>query len=164
MRLIHLPTFWTILLDIDMWFVIHLGIVSIALRIPARKFDPKSFFFRQRSFENDGRLYVNFFKIKCWKEYAPDGAEFSKDRGFPKKKLKETGNRYLHKFCIETCRAEATHWMLIGAAPFFFLWNRLWVGVFMIFYAVAQNLPLIMIQRYNRIRFRRILRRRGYKS
>lgn len=161
MRLIHLPTFWTVLLDIFIWFVIHLGIVSIALRIPARNFHPEGFLFRQRPFENDGRLYLSLFKIKSWKGLAPDGADFSKKRGFPKKKLKETGNRYLHEFLIETCRAEITHWMLIGVAPFFFLWNRLWVGVFMILYAVAQNVPLIMIQRYNRIRFRRILCKRN---
>ena len=164
MRLIHLTTLWTILLDIAIWFVIHIGIVSMALRIPTRNFHPEGIFFRQRPFEKDGQLYLHFFRIKAWKEFAPDGADFSKDRGFPKKKLKETGNQYLHKFFIETCRAEFAHWMLIGAAPFFFFWNRPWVGVFMIVYAVAQNLPLIMIQRYNRIRFRRILRQRGYSG
>ena len=79
-----------------------------------------------------------------------------------KKKLKEVGSGNLYRFFIETCRAETTHWMLIGVAPLFFLWNRLWVGVFMIVYAVAQNLPLIMIQRYNRIRFRRILAQRNF--
>lgn len=164
MRLIHLPTFWTILLDIAMWFIIHLGIVSMALRIPASRFHPEGFLFRQRSFEKHGSLYLTVFRIKRWKDYAPDGAEFSKDRGFPKKTLKEKGSRYLHKFFIETCRAETAHWMLIGVAPFFFLWNRFWVGWFMIAYAVAQNVPLIMIQRYNRIRFRRILRQRGYSG
>jgi glycosyl-4,4'-diaponeurosporenoate acyltransferase len=161
MRLIHLPSFWTVLLDIVIWFVLHIGIVSIALRIPARLFRPQGFFFRQRSFENDGEFYLNYFNIKRWKRYAPDGANFSKERGFPKKKLNETGNRYLYKFFIETCRAETAHWMLIGVAPFFFLWNRFWVGWFMILYAVAQNLPLVMIQRYNRIRFRRILHQKG---
>lgn len=162
MRLIHLPTFWTFLLDIAIWFVIHLGVVSIALRIPMQNFQTEGFLFRQRSFEDDGRLYLNFFKIKRWKKYAPDGADFSKNRGFPKKKLKKTSDNYLYTFFLETCRAEATHWILIGVTPFFFLWNRLWVGFFMIFYAVAQNLPLIMIQRYNRIRFRRILHHRGF--
>ena len=163
MRLIHLPSFWTVLLDIVIWFVLHIGIVSIALRIPARLFRPQGFFFRQRQFENDGEFYLKYFKIKRWKRYAPDGADFSKERGFPKKKLNETGNRYLYRFFIETCRAETTHWMLMGVAPFFFLWNRFWVGWFMILYAVAQNLPLIMIQRYNRIRFRHILRRRNVR-
>jgi len=160
MRLIHLPTFWTVLLDIAIWFVIHLGIVSMVLRIPASRFRPEGFLFRRREFENGGLFYLQYFKIKRWKKYAPDGADFSKKKGFPKKKLKETSNAYLHQFLIETCRAETAHWLLIGVAPLFFLWNRVWVGWFMIVYAVAQNLPLIMIQRYNRIRFRRILGQR----
>ena len=162
MRLIHLPTFWTVLLDIVIWYLLHLGIVSVALRIPAHFFRPEGFFFRQRKFENNGQFYQAYLKIKHWKKYAPDGAAFSKKRGFAKKKLKEVGSGNLYRFFIETCRAEAVHWILIGVAPLFFLWNRLWVGVFMIVYAVAQNLPLIMIQRYNRIRFRRILAQRNF--
>ena len=62
---------------------------------------PRGFLFRQRPIENDGQLYLTFFRIKRWKDYAPDGADFSRNRGFPKKKLKETGNRYLHKFFID---------------------------------------------------------------
>jgi len=162
MRLIHLPSFWTVALDIAIWLILHLGIVSVAFRMPARFFRPEGFFFRQRKFENNGQFYHTYVKIKSWKNYAPDGAAFSKKRGFPKKKLKEAGSAYLHRFFIETCRAETAHWILIGVAPLFFLWNRLWVGVFMIVYAAVQNLPLIMIQRYNRIRFRRILAQRNF--
>ena len=161
MRLIYLPTFWTVLLDIAIWYVLHMGIVSIVLRIPARYFYPNGLLFRQRHFERDGQFYLKHFKIKQWKKHAPDGAAFSKKRGFPKKKLKEVGSSYLNRFYVETCRAETAHWLLIGVAPLFFLWNRFWVGWFMIAYAVAQNLPLIMIQRYNRIRFRRILCKRN---
>ncbi len=162
MRLIHLSTFWTILLDFAAWFVIHLGIVFIAVRIPVRQFHPEGFFYRSRSWEKDDGLYQKYFKIKRWKKYAPDGAGFIRDRGFPKKQLRNTGNSYLYAFLLETCRAETAHWMLIGVAPLFFLWNRFWVGLFMVMYALIQNLPLIMIQRYNRGRFRHILCRRGF--
>ena len=41
-RLIHLSTTWTILLDFAAWFVIHLGFVFIAVQIPVRYFDPKA--------------------------------------------------------------------------------------------------------------------------
>ena len=163
MRLIHLSTTWTILLDFAAWFVIYLGFVFIAVRIPVRYFHPEGFFYRPRSWEKDGGLYQKYFRIKRWKKYAPDGAGFIKDRGFPKKRLLKTGNRYLYAFLLETCRAELTHWMPIFVAPLFFLWNRFWVGLFMIVYALIQNIPLIMIQRYNRNRFRRILCRRGFK-
>lgn len=141
-----------------------MGIVFIVLRIPARGFHPNGVVFRQRHFEKEGLLYVKHLKIKQWKKYAPDGAAFSKKRGFPKKKLKEVSISYLNRFFLETCRAETAHWILIGVAPLFFLWNRFWVGWFMIGYAVVQNLPLIMIQRYNRIRFRRILEQRDVSA
>jgi glycosyl-4,4'-diaponeurosporenoate acyltransferase len=58
----------------------------------------------------------------------------------------------------ETCRAELTHWLTLLFAPLFFFWNPLWVGFFMIFYASMENFPLIMTQRYNRARLRRIMK------
>lgn len=163
MRLIHLPTFWTIIIDIAAWFVIHLAVVFTAIRIPAGHFNPRGLFFQPRRWEKKGAVYQNFFKIKRWKKYAPDGAEFSKKRGFPKKKLSNTSTPYFKRFLLETCRAEMTHWMIIFFAPFFFLWNRFWVGLIMILYALVENLPLIMVQRYNRIRFLSVLRRREEK-
>lgn len=163
MRLIHLPTFWTVLLDIAIWFVIHMGVVYFAVRIPVRFFIPNAFLFRPRNWERGGILYQKLFKIKRWKERAPDGAGFLKERGFPKKRLGNSSNAYLNAFLIETCRAEMTHWIIMLFAPFFFLWNRFWVGIIMILYAVAENIPLIMIQRYNRARFRKIMEKRGQK-
>ena len=52
-------------------------------------------------------------------------------------------------------------WIMVLFAPFFFLWNPLWVGFFMIPYALAENIPLIMAQRYNRYRLRRVLSEDG---
>lgn len=161
MRLIHLPTFWTVLLDIMAWFLIHMGVVFWAVQIPVQRFDPDGFFFRPRSWEQGGAWYQRIFKVKRWKAHVPDGAEFMKDRGFPKKTLQDTNTAYLHAFMLETCRAEMTHWIIVFFAPFFFLWNRFWVGVFMIFYALAENLPLILVQRYNRCRFMRILQKKS---
>lgn len=164
MRLIYLPSVWTVLLDIVIWYILHMGIVFIVLRIPAHRFHPNGVLFKQRHFEKDGLLYLKNLKIKQWKKYAPDGATFSKKKGFPKKNLKELSIDYFNRFFVETCRAETAHWILIGVAPLFFLWNRFWVGWFMIGYAVVQNLPLIMIQRYNRIRFRRILEQKNVSA
>jgi glycosyl-4,4'-diaponeurosporenoate acyltransferase len=160
MRLINLPTFWTILIDIAAWFVIHIAVVFFAVRIPVRHFNPNGLLYQPRSCEKNGAVYQNFFKIKRWKKHVPDGAEFFKERGFPKKRLLNSSTSYLKNFLLETCRAELTHWLIILFAPFFFFWNRFWVGLFMILYALVENIPLIMVQRYNRIRFLSILRRR----
>lgn len=164
MRLIHLSTFWTVLLDFAAWFFIHIVVVYLVVRIPLRYLDPHGFLYRPRAWEKGGALYQKFFRIKRWKERVPDGARFLGERGFPKKRLHSKSNAYLHAFFLETCRAEMSHWMIILSAPFFFLWNRFWVGIIMIVYAVAENIPLIMVQRYNRCRFSRILGKRGPKD
>jgi glycosyl-4,4'-diaponeurosporenoate acyltransferase len=38
----------------------------------------------------------------------------------------------------------------------FFIWNPWWVGIVMIVYAILVNVPCIIIQRYNRIRLKRV--------
>lgn len=163
MRLIHLPTFWTILIDIIAWFIIHVGVVAIMVRIPARRFDPNHWLFRGRRWESGGEIYQEVFKIKKWKQHLPDGARFLGRLGFPKKQLNNKSPEYLGAFLAETCRAELTHWIIILFAPFFFLWNRPGVSIFMIFYALLENAPFIIAQRYNRFRFRRLLKKNRLK-
>ncbi len=157
MRLIYLDTFWTITLDVILWAVIHLGVVFVMTRFSDKDFDPRSWLFRARPWEWEGRLYEKKFKIKKWKEYLPDGARVTQKKGFPKKRLQGKSNPYLALFIRETCRAELTHWILVFFAPFFFIWNKEGVGFIMIVYALVENLPLIMAQRYNRLRFQRVL-------
>jgi glycosyl-4,4'-diaponeurosporenoate acyltransferase len=157
MRLIYLGTFWTITLDIFIWLVIHLGVVYVMTRFSNKVFNPPSWLFLPRSWEGEGRLYEKIFKIKKWKEYLPDGARVAKKRGFPKKRLQEKSPPYLDLFIRETCRAELTHWIIFLFAPFFILWNKIGVGFIMILYALIENLPLILAQRYNRLRLQKIL-------
>ena len=99
-----------------------------------------------------GRLYEKVFLIKRWKSILPDGAKWMKGRGFPKKELASRDIHYLETFAVETCRAELTHWTIILFAPFFFLWNKPVVGWIMIVYALTENVPLIIAQRYTRCR------------
>ena len=157
MRLIHLPTFWTVFVDFVAWFIIHMGVVYCLVRVPLHRFNPDGWLFKARSWEKGGSFYQDFFRIKRWMRYLPDGAPLLGSRGFPKKRLQEKTPEYLHSFLLETCRAELTHWLTLLFAPFFFFWNPLWVGFFMIFYALTENLPLIMAQRYNRARLRRVV-------
>jgi glycosyl-4,4'-diaponeurosporenoate acyltransferase len=164
MRLIYLSTFWTVLLDFFLWLVIHLGVVWVMLHLSDRRFRPGGRFFRPRSWEKGGRIYEEVFKIKKWKERLPDGSGLAGKKGFPKKQLQEKSLSYLDRFLRETCRAELTHWIIILFAPFFFLWNKTGVGFVMILYALIENLPLIMAQRYNRSRLIRILSKANNKD
>ena len=164
MRLVHFPTFWTIVLDFVAWFIIHVGAVAIMIRIPARRFDPNGWLCQNRKWESEGDVYQETFKIKKWKPHLPDGATVLGRLGFPKKQLNGRSAGYFEAFVVETCRAEWTHWIFILFAPLFFLWNPPWVGVFMIVYALVENIPFIMAQRYNRYRFARLLKQERLKS
>jgi glycosyl-4,4'-diaponeurosporenoate acyltransferase len=164
MRLIFFNTFWTVIIDIIAWFIIHMAVVMVIVRIPITHFDSGGFLYRLRRWEKGGDLYRRIFRVKKWKELAPDGAALLKDRGFPKKRLKSTDESYLRLFLMETCRAELTHWIIMGFAPFFFLWNRFFVGLIMILYALLENLPLIMVQRYNRHRLIRVIEKKKHRQ
>ena len=160
LRLVDLPTGWTILLDIAVWFVIHMGVVLMMVSLPVSCFDPTAWLFRARAWEAGGRLYESVFRIRAWKEHLPDGAEWMRHGSFPKRRLERRGTPYLERFARETCRAEVTHLLTMLWAPAFFLWNPLWVGWFMIGYATVENVPLVVAQRYNRLRIERVLARR----
>lgn len=153
-----MPTLWTVLIDIAAWLVIHFGVSWAFSQPPATFFNPDHWLMRERAFEKDGRVYKSLFKVKAWKGRLPDGAALFK-KGFRKKKMAESGPQYVELFIRETCRAEATHWVAFFFAFIFFIWNLWWVGLVMVVYAVAANAPCIITQRYNRIRFRRVLRR-----
>jgi glycosyl-4,4'-diaponeurosporenoate acyltransferase len=157
MRLIHLSTFWTVVVDCIAWFLIHLGVAWLLVRIRARSFDPENWLCRSQGWERNGTLYQGFFKIRSWKHRLPDAAPLLGEHGFPKKRLRDRSPAYLTSFLTETCRAETVHWVIILFSPLFFLWNPLWVGFLMICYALAENLPMIMAQRYNRCRLHRVL-------
>ncbi len=160
MRLIYLPTFWTIVVDFIAWFIIHVGVVLLIIHIPSKSFDSEGWLYRVRRWEKNGDIYTKIFKIRKWKENLPDGSKLLKYKGFPKKRLEEKNQLYFTSFLQETCRAELTHCIIMLFAPLFFLWNKPGVGWIMIFYALIENLPLIMAQRYNRIRFKRLLGRK----
>ena len=154
--LFHLDTFLTILIDVAAWFVIHMGISYLMAHKPRYVLNPEDWLYRQRTWEKNGRLYHKWFQIHQWKSILPDGAALFKF-GFRKKHLKELNENYFQDFIHETCRAELTHWIVFLFGFIFFIWNLWWVGIVMVIYAFAANMPCIVTQRYNRIRLRRVL-------
>jgi glycosyl-4,4'-diaponeurosporenoate acyltransferase len=153
----HLPTPITIAIDIAAWFVIHMGVSFLMARQKLSLFDPDSWLYRSRRWEQNGRVYDKFLRLRSWKHRLPDGAAIFKN-GFTKKHLTATNTDYLEDFARETCRAELTHWIVFLFGPVFLVWNLWWVGIVMILYATGANLPCIITQRYNRIRLQRISR------
>jgi glycosyl-4,4'-diaponeurosporenoate acyltransferase len=150
----HLPSLWTAVIDCVAWFLIHVfASLSVSIKRPD-SFNPDSWLYREHHWEDRGRFYQRFFKIKKWKEFLPDGAAVSKS-GFRKKHLGNLDPDYVRRFILETCRAELTHWSIFVFSMVFFIWNDWWIGMIMIAYGIVVNIPCVITQRYNRIRLRR---------
>ncbi|MHB1293873.1 MAG: glycosyl-4,4'-diaponeurosporenoate acyltransferase CrtO family protein [Anaerolineae bacterium] len=157
MRLLALPTGWTIALDFVAWFAIHMGVAYLSLRLPDGLLDYRRWLYRTRTWEQGGALYERLFHVRQWKHRLPDGAALF---GRPvDKRIRSRQAAHLDTWVLESCRAELCHWLAILPAALFFLWNPPAVGIFMIVYAIAFNGPCIIAQRYNRPRVLRTLAR-----
>lgn len=154
--LIVLPEIWIIIIDIVLWFIIHMSVAYIATILPLNNLNTNSWLLKERKWEKSGKIYEEIFQIKKWKELLPDGSALFK-KGFRKKRMTSSNPEYLQKFIIETGRAEIVHWIVILFSPVFFIWNYPWAGWVMIAYAIIANMPCILAQRYNRIRLKKLL-------
>lgn len=141
------------------WPVIQLSISALFLRLPSGWFGGESWLTRERGFERDGLLYRRFRMMQRWKGLLPDGASWLGGR--PKRNVASRTLSELSTFASETRRAEIAHWCMLLCTPLFFLWNPRWACVVMTVYGITANLPCILVQRANRIKVDRILRRSG---
>jgi glycosyl-4,4'-diaponeurosporenoate acyltransferase len=155
MRVIFLPIIFTIIIDILAWLLIQLSIAKLSLKISS-KFLKEFKLFKVLKFEEEPSIYQTIFKIRYWKDKLPEGSKIVNAKT-SKKQLDNSKQEYLNDFLIEINRGELAHWLQIIPAPLFFLFNLEWVGWLMIVYALAFNLPFIMIQRFNRARLIRVL-------
>mgnify|MGYP005836238019 CR=1 FL=1 len=79
--------------------------------------------------------------------------------GFSLKHVASKDKAYLERWVFESYRAELTHWMAMLPLLLFFLWNPPIGWIINLVYALAVNLPCIVVQRYNRPRLSAILER-----
>jgi glycosyl-4,4'-diaponeurosporenoate acyltransferase len=154
----HLSGPWAIAVDIAVWLVIHLGVGMATARMRPDSFNPESWLYRQRTWERGGKTYKSLLKVKKWKRLLPDGVAVFKG-GFRKGQLEKADTSYVQTYVVETCRAEYTHWLILLFSLIFFLWNDWWIGLIMVAYGFATNVPCIVAQRYNRIRLQRLRER-----
>ncbi len=154
---LELPNLWIALLNAVLIPAIHLGVSWFYTRLDSGRFDPRSFLFRERSWECGGEIYQTLFRVRRWKRFLPDAAPWFD--GFAKGKLQEKSPAYLRAFIVETCRGEAAHHAQVGALLVTLIWNPWpWAAGVMIVYAVLSNLPCLILQRFTRARLRRVLR------
>lgn len=137
------------------WFLCIFLPGTLVQRLSILRFTERGLLFRIRRWEASGAVY-RFLGVRYWKELLPDGAGVFRE-GFRKRHLNEHDEFFLKRFILETCRAEAVHWIILAETPLFFLWNPLPVAYFMIPFSLIINIPCIIVQRYNRPRLRRLL-------
>jgi glycosyl-4,4'-diaponeurosporenoate acyltransferase len=145
----------TTILNITAWPVIHLGVAWIATRLSASLVSAPKWLYEPRRWEQEGTVYQKWFHVRKWKGFLPDGAALF-EGGFSKKRLLSHDMDHLNRFAEETRRGEIAHWAVIVISPIFALFNRWFVVLIMIGYALMTNLPCIVVQRYNRPKLLRL--------
>ncbi|MFZ0322611.1 MAG: hypothetical protein WAN48_00585 [Actinomycetes bacterium] len=127
-------------------------------RVSAERFASDGVVTRPRGFEDDGHWYEKTLHIQRWKENLPEaGGLFA--GGFSKRTVAAGDLDVLERFVAETRRAEMAHWAVTAGVLVPMAWNPWWAAPLHATVAAGSNLPCIAVQRYNRFRLQRVLRR-----
>lgn len=161
--IVHLSDPAAILVSCVAWVVIGLIPGYGLLRLPVSSFDHDTWLTRLRSFEHEGVWYQRHLRIRAWKDRLPEKGDLFPG-GFSKRHLVDRSDAHLRRFVTETRRAETVHWTNLAAGPLFLVWCRPLLGACMIVFGVVAHLPFVLVQRYNRGRLQRLLRRRGGRT
>ena len=131
--------------------------------VPKSCFQADRFPFRLFRFEKEGRIY-DALHIKKWKEGFPDMSVIFPTL-IPSKRLPPIlESAQIVSMIQETCIAEWVHDLLcIAGFGCVFLWKGIGGWLVSLLYAVG-NLPYIIIQRYNRPKFIRLLKKLQVKE
>ena len=128
-----------------------------ANRLPPHAVERETWLTRIRPWERDGRTWERL-GVRRWKDRLPEaGAVFA--GGVSKRSLPGRTPDDLVRFAAETRRAELVHWAIPLVWPAFALFNPPVLLAAMAAYAVVANAPCIAVQRFNRARILRVLRR-----
>ncbi|CDR26156.1 Glycosyl-4%2C4-diaponeurosporenoate acyltransferase precursor [Staphylococcus schweitzeri] len=144
------------------WLIVQLNIAKLGTRIPDKYFRQKHIIFKSFNFEKHGKFWHQWFYVKKWKHKILDGYQFNQNI-YDQRHLVTINTYEVEKMIIETKRAELIHLLSILPVIMFNKSSRL-VKYTNIFYTIIANVPIIIVQRYNRPRLTqllRILKRRG---
>lgn len=148
--------------------VLYLAAVGFASFLIGRVLPKSSFYagrfpFRPFRFEKNGSIY-HALHIRTWKEGFPDMSVILPAL-IPSKKLpKVITTAQIEAMIQETCIAECIHALLcLVGFGCIFLWEGIGGWLMSLLYALG-NLPYIIIQRYNRPKLVRLLKRLQMKE
>lgn len=136
-------------------FTVRLVIGNIFESVNSSYFKPDSLRFREMRFER--KLY-KALRVKMWKKFVPT---------YEESKFTLKGNT-AEEIIGETCRAEAAHWMCIFASLASIMLSSLF-GATPVFIVTAilgalTDLVVILVQRFNRPRLRRMVDMEGWET
>lgn len=116
--------------------------------------------FKSRKWEDEGKIYQRLFYVKTWKEYIPSVGSFDK-KNVDRKMLTPD---FIAQFLLESLRAELCHIYAFIFALLLLLMTASDAWFFTIIYTIIFNAPCIIIQRYNRPRFEKLIRAKDDKG
>ena len=134
----------------SIFYIAALGILShcIGEALPRRWFDPDRGIYAPRKWEEGGRIYRKL-KVQRWKDFLPDMSKVMPD--MVRKGISMTdGSSAVARVAVETCVAEAVHWVLFFLSGGIYLILPTGLGMAVTIIYALSHIPFIIIQRYNR--------------
>lgn len=141
-----------ILINFILMIFWHLIVLFVCRVLPYSFFDCNRFSYRPHKWEQNGKFYTKWLKIKRWKDHLP---QYVAADGFSKRQLKsfeKIDKEYVELFITETCRAEWNHYVCSLYFIVSFLVNKWPYSLIFALIPIFANLPFLIIQRYNRLR------------
>ena len=157
--ILHLSDGWAVALSSVVWFASSVVIGWVATRWSLERLATTGPVTTLRRWEDGGRFWQRYLHVRRWRDVVPEaGSLFG---GYSKRRLVSRDTADLDRFRRETIRAERVHWLIMASALLHPLWCRPPVALGMLAFGVLFNAPFIIVQRANRGRLDRLLRRRG---
>ncbi|MCI2774320.1 glycosyl-4,4'-diaponeurosporenoate acyltransferase [Staphylococcus petrasii] len=136
------------------WFTTQMVLASVGTKLPHTFFTKYSQLFKSFSWEKEGKIWNDLFKINKWKHYIPEGSQLNQNI-YNKKQLTSFNLNDLHTMIIEMRRAEFVHWLSM-LPVLAFLKVPTYIKIINVSYVILANLPIIITQRYNRPRLEKV--------
>jgi glycosyl-4,4'-diaponeurosporenoate acyltransferase len=151
------------LLCVGGWLIWSVLMGFIAHRLPLKFLEKDTFFTKQLPWAEKKQWYEKVLKIKKWKDILPEGGDFFPG-GFRKNSLGGRNYLMMHRFVMETRRAEYVHLIIWLFWLITIIWTPPWAVVINFIFATGFNLPCLLVQRYNRLRLLNVLNKYSQKQ
>jgi glycosyl-4,4'-diaponeurosporenoate acyltransferase len=142
------------------WVAASLVIGRWAVSWPDHRLEATGPFTRLRGWERHGGWWIRHLRVLRWKDQLPEAGEFFAG-GRSKRHVGSPRREALSAFRRETIRAERVHWLVMATGPVHLIWCPPVVGAGMVAFGVVFDAPFIIVQRVNRGRIDRVLKRRS---